>query len=371
MKKIVSNVLNFAGVENIGVYEMFRDYWNHYRYINGETKATYEDKRKDGSTISFAEKEQKMNEALMREIIRVSGVSKFDNLPLEQWASNPMVKWASFAVVSAMVDMIIPESIIDTIGVYTDVRTIGWGDSAAFDIKPRDLFVVSKAGRAQRQAEIKKQFTGQVTIVPEMRQITVGVSLYKVLAGLESLAEFTAKAVRSMETAMTLDAYNTFAAAMDAVPNTATTGLRVAGYTQEALVSMAQRVSAWNGGAKAVIMGTQLALMNVLPDDANYRYMLQDEYVKLGYIKTAFGYDMMVLPQVVDISTPWGTVISNDRLWVVSPSSQKLLKLVLEGSTLSTADQPYANANLTQQATLWKSWGVGVATNAVAGVISL
>jgi hypothetical protein len=45
---------------------------------------------------------------------------------------------------------------------------------------------------------------------------------------------------------------------------------------------------------------------------------------------------------------------------VVSPSAQKILKLVIEGSTMSTVDQPFANANLTQAATIYKSWGTAV-----------
>lgn len=368
--RIPDNVLKFAGT-NTAPYLMFRDYWNHWKALEGNSKVEYQTKKEDGSLISFSEKEEKMNAALKKEILRVSGVSSFETFSLEQWVTNPMVNWATFSVVGALIEMIIPESIIETIGLYTDVRTIGLGDSAAFDVEPRDLFVVSKSGKSQRQAEIKKQFKGQVTIIPEMREISVGVNLYKVLAGQESLANFTAKAVRSLETSMTVDAYNAFATAMDALPNTATTGLRVAGYTQAALVSLLQRVTAWNGGSKAIVVGTQLALTNVLPDDANYRYTLNDEYVKLGYIKTAFGYDVMALPQVVDISTPWGTVLSNDRIWVISPSSQKLLKLVLEGSTLSHTNQPYDYANLTQNTTIMKSWGIGVATNAVAGVITL
>jgi hypothetical protein len=158
---------------------------------------------------------------------------------------------------------------------------------------------------------------------------------------------------------------------MIALPSTATTGLQVSGYTQASLVRLCQQVTAWNGGAKAMVVGTQLALVNVLPDDANYRYMLDSDYVKIGYIKTAFGYDVMALPQVADMATPFGMVLSDSYIYIISPSSQKLVKLVLEGSTLSNTDQPFQNANLTQNATIWKSYGVGVATNAVAGIISI
>jgi hypothetical protein len=369
--RIPSNVLNFAaGEKNMAPYIMFRDYWNHYRSNGGAKNVEFSKVDDKGNPISFEEKEALMNAAFKREIARVAGVN-FADFPLEAYATNPQVNWATFAIVSAMVDMILPESIIETTGLYTDVRVIPWGDSASFEIKPRDLFVVSKAGHAKRTSEVKKQFNGQVNILPEMRELSTQVSLYKVLAGTESLADFTAKVVRSMETQLTVDAYNAFATAMAALPSTTTTGLQVSGYSQASLVRLCQQVGAWNQGAKPIVVGTQLALVSVLPDDANYRYTLNDEFVSLGYIKTAFGYDVMCLPQVADITTPFGTVISNSYLWIVSPSSQKILKLVLEGSTLSNTTAPFQNANLTQSTTIYKSWGLGVATNAVAGIITL
>jgi hypothetical protein len=184
-------------------------------------------------------------------------------------------------------------------------------------------------------------------------------------------AELVSKAVMSMETQMTLDAYNAFATAMANLASTTTTGLQVSGYTQAYLTRLCEQVSAWNGGAKAIVVGTSLALVNVLPDDTNYRYTLEDSYVKLGYIQTLSGYDIMRLPQVVDINTPFGRVISDSYLWILSPGAQKLLKLCLEGNTISFTNQPFDNPNLMQKSTLTKSWGVGVATNSVAGVISL
>jgi hypothetical protein len=197
--RIPTNILNFAaGESNLAVYKMFADYWKQYLSMNGDKKHEFQTVKEDGTPISFAEKEDKMNAALRKEIVRVSGIQNFADFAVEQWVTNPMISWASFAVVSAMVDMILPETIIDSIGMYTDVRTIGWGDSAAFDVEPRDLFVVSKAGKAQRSSEVHKQYKGQVTILPVMHELTTQVSLYKVLSGSESLAAFVAKVVRSL-----------------------------------------------------------------------------------------------------------------------------------------------------------------------------
>ena len=368
-----SNVLNFAA-GNTALYEKAQDWWNQYRTMKGakgldfSTKAT----TADGQTveISFAEKEEQLNQELKREILRVSCIANFDQFPVEAWVTHPTLKWATFAVVSAVLDVLMPNTLIDSIGLYSDVRAIGWGDSAAFDIEPRDLFLVSKAGRGKRTTEIHKQFRGQVTIVPEMRELTVGVSLMKILAGKESLAAFVSKAVRSMETAITTGVYDTFAAAMLSVSATAVSGLRVAGYTQSDFVNLSQKVAAYTN-SKPIAIGTQQALTHILPLDANYRYELENsEYVRLGYIRDFMGTSIMVLPQIADWSSPFQLKLSDTTIWIIAPSTDKLVKVVLEGSTLSHTDDTFANANLTQQTTLYKAWGQGIATNSIAGVIT-
>jgi hypothetical protein len=371
--KIPNTVLQFAMTEkNLEPYKMFYDYFQHYTATQTDKKKDYQTMSPDGKMISFAEKEAQMNAALKREIIRVSGVQNFGEFAVEQYVTNPMVTWATFAVINAMIDMILPESIIDSIGLYSDIRNIGWGDTALFEVEPRDLFVVSKHGKSQRSTDVHKQFkAATIPATPEFRELTVQVSLYKVLIGLESLAAFVTKVVRSLETQLTFDVYDAFQALMVALPQTTTTGLYVSGYSQAVLVRLAQQVTAWNQGAKAVIVGTQAALVNVLPDDSNFRYTLDSEYVRIGYIPRAFGYDVMVLPQIADPASPWALKLSNDYIYILSPSSQKLIKVVLEGTTLANTTGTFDHANLTQNATITKSWGVGVATNATAGIIAL
>lgn len=372
MTKIQSHILAFSNGKT-ELFEAFRDYYNHYRYMNGAKHVHFASTDDTGKPISFDEKEQKINAMLRQEIIRRSNIPYAAETPVEMWFSHPIVQHETFAIVGMLVDMILPETLVESIGAYADVRVIGWGDSASFEIKPRDLFVVSKAGRNQRTAELQRQFNGMVTIVPEMHEVSVMVSLYRVLSGKDSLAEFASKAARSVESQLSVDAYTAFATAMAALPTSpANTALQVSGYTQSSLVSLAQKVTAYNQGNKAVIMGTQLALQNVLPLDANYRYDLVDSpYVKMGYIPTAFGYDIMMLPQVAAWKTPFTLVLDDTKLWVVSPSSNKIVKVVLEGNTLSNTTQPFENANLTQSTTLWKSWGAAVATNSIAATIAL
>lgn len=347
----------------------FKDYFNHYlSKVEGRTGLQFDD------TIDFAEKEDKINKAMKAEISRLSGVNFDDNgmVSKEMWAQHPMFKWASFAVANALIDMVLPDTLDKSIGLYTEQRYGAYGDSFAFDIEPNDLFYVSKAGRDQRTVEFQRQFTGQVTVVPENREITVFVNFYRVLCGLDSLAKFVSKAILSIETQITREVYKAFDTAMDALPTTPEDGLlKVTGYSQASAVKLAQTVTAFNGGAKAVFVGTQAALQNILPNDANYRYMLDSEYVTLGYVRTAFGYDTMVLPQIAEWNTPYKLALKDDRIYVVSPSSQKIVKLCYEGSSTTNPMTAYESADKRETTTINKAWGIAIATNAVAGVITL
>ncbi len=362
----ISNQIKLFAGENVNIYEQFKDYFNQYKATFHDAKVSFD------NTVSLDEKEKRLNAGLLKEIERVSGIKNDTNLAPEVFAMNPQTVWATFAVVGAMIDMILPDSIIESTGLYTEVRNIGFGDNASFDVKPRDLFVVSKHGRARRMTELKKQFVGQVTINPELREISVQASLYRILSGHESLAEFAMKAVRSIETAMARDIYTTFDTAMEALPATPVNEqLKATGYDYETMISFAQKVGAWNGGAKPVIVGTQLALSKIIPNDANYRYFVDSDYVKVGYLKTIGGYDTMVLPQVPDVRTPYKMALNDKKIYIVSPSSQKLVKAVIEGSTMTNTTGQFDMANLLQTTTMMKSWGTGIATNAIAAQITL
>lgn len=350
---------------------MFRDYYAQYRADMGEKGLSYQTAKADGGILTFSDKEAQLNAAIKKEVAYVSGVPEAQEWPLEVYATHPIVSWATFAIVNQLIDAVLPDSLVNSIGLYTDIINIDMGDSASFDIEPRDLFVVSKAGHAMRQGELKKQFKGQVSIIPEARVISVTVSLYKVLSGMESLARFTAKAVQSLESEATKDAYTAFATAMAALDNAGTDQLRYAGWSQANFLTLAQRVSAWNGGRRAMLVGTSLALQNVLPADANYRYDLESDFVRMGYIRNFKGYDVMEIPQVADWATEFSTLIDDTKLWVLSPSAGKLVKLVLEGSTLASTANAFDNANLTQETNLIKMFASGIATSALAGTIEL
>jgi hypothetical protein len=362
-----SHLITFAAGDNdtVKFFESVKDYWNQYRSENGTKKFAYI------QGVPLAQKEKDLNEAMIREIGKRAGVD-FTSAPISSFSNHPIVVWAAGMLANLMIEALLPETIIESTGAYAEIRQLALGETAVFDISSRDLFPVSKSGRlSMRSSEVHKGFENQVTLNPEFRTLTVGVNLLRVLTGLESLAKFAIKALRSIETAMTQDIYDTFATGMAALTVNATTGLRVNGYTQKDLVQLADRVSSFNGGASPMVLGTRTALLNVLPDDSNYRYDVSSEYVTLGYIRTISNINVMELPQVANWASPFSTYLADDRIFIIAPGVDKLVKVVLGGDMITNTTDAWEHSTLTQNMSIVKGWKAGIVTSAVGAVIYL
>lgn len=366
MRELPKNVVYFAQQTGTDTefFNRFTDYFFHYMdEFHGRKLGAYD------KEISFKDKDDQIYTEMMSQIQRLAGqdMSSFSEAVM---ANNPMVQWAMMAISNQVVDTILPVTIIDSIGIYTDIKPIGFGDSASFEIFPRSLMTVSQGSNAQRTAFIQKQFKTMKTLIPVNHAITVQVSLYSVLARKESLAEFTRKAVISIETAMTRDAYGAFRAGLNAV--TIPSDLSVTGYTEEDLLRLCQTVGAYNQGAKATIVGTSLALRTIRPNGADgYRTITDSDNMSIQLIKDFFDYDTIVLPQVATGKGDYGLQLNDKEIYVLSPSSEKLVKGVIEGEVLTNSNDYYDNANLTSNATMNKRWIFEFLSNATAGIIHL
>jgi hypothetical protein len=370
--KLPATVLNFDSGQN-KFYENFADYWNHFRTMNSKNgkKYPYKECDENGKEISFAQKEEALGKLLLKEVAAKSGV-EIGSMSPEQMATHPLVSWAVGNIASQMIDAVLPQTIIDSTSVFCETKVVGWGETGIFDVRFRDLFPVTRVGKlGMRHSEMHKGFDNQRTINPVNHAVTVGVSLFRVLSGQENLSTFTVRALQSIETEMSKDIYTAFAGAFTGLSTDATTGLQVTGFTSEDLILLGQKVESFSGGARATVVGTKAALSQVLPDDANYRYDLSSEYVKLGYVRTLAGFDTLELPQVADWTNPFATVINNSSLWIIAPGTDKIVKNVIGGSTISFVNPEKDSAMLLANATFQKMWTAGVCSSSIGGLITL
>jgi hypothetical protein len=354
------SVINFASnnEDRMTGYKKFVEYFNLYK--SGKTH--------NDASVSFDEMNDKMLDFFKDELKLLSGKDPALYGDIARYANNSQVAEAAFDIVGIMSDLVIPDTLMKDYGLIANIVPGAWGDSLKVDMKPRDLFIVSKGTRGKRQFDVTRQYTGQKTILAEPHVITVGITLYDILTGKASLAEFMSKAVLSMEAQMRYDMYDVFAAAIAAASGSLAP---ISGFAQATAIARAQLIQAWNGGKPAIFLGTKLALSNILPASTNYRYDLGSEYVRLGHLRDFFGFNCVEMEQIADYTTEFAVKLSDTKINIISPSAQKLLQVFVEGSTLTRMNGMNDNANLMINGSLVKSYGVGVATSAVASSIAL
>ena len=363
---MMESLVTFAGGNEkaLDTYKGMRDYYFHYMSAV-EGKQGYGDY---DNTVSLDEKEEKMHKALLAEVERISGCPRGE-MPFEAWSMSPQVKWATFAVVSAMIDAVLPDTNIKSLGIYTDMHTVGFGETLEFEVQPNSLFTVSASSNSQRKGFNKKQFAINETLQAVNHQITVQTVLYKVLSGKENLARFVRKAVISVETAMNVEAYQTLA---NLVNNASfPTDLQLTGYNADDAITLAQTVEAYNNGAKVTFLGTKKAIYQMLPDASKgYRMITDATNPQINIVRGIFDWDIVELPQVAT-GIRFGLALDDDRVYVMSTGAEKVIKGVLEGVTLTNSNDFYDTADLTSSATMNKRWGFAATSNTVMGVIKL
>lgn len=337
----------------------WKDYVNNYRAVNFSVKKSYD------TSKTLDEKEVLVNAAIDREIANLMKVD-CSFVDKEAYVTNPTYQWAKFAVINKLVDMIIPDVVREDYMHVANTQTIGYGDSAVFDIKSGDLFTVVKNGNSRRHVEAQRQFTGQKAVVPVNHTITTEVDWYRVMAGKENNAEYAMKVVLSIESEIATDI---MAAVKDSF-STLTANFKENAYSEAAFKKLAARVGAANGGAKAVAIGTELGLGTILPTNDYLKMGLGETYAKVGYLPVFKNVPLIALAQKIDWSSAdYDFALDDSYIYMISPQTQKLVQVVFEGGTLSIADGQFANSNLTQKVSLHTRYAVALITNAKYGIM--
>jgi hypothetical protein len=377
MTKLPANVLQFAATDTDmkTILETAIDFWNHYQTENSRNgvKLSYATKDRDGREITLNQKTEALGQMILNYAAKQVGITDLTPETAGGYHNHPTLRWAIGNIGTQIIDAVLPNTVIRSTSPYAEIKTVGFGETAIFDIRSRDLFAVTKASNfGMKQARRQTQFMGQRYLTPEMRQMTVNLNLWRVLTGKDSLANFISKALLSLETEMSKDIYTAMADAMAALSTTASTGLRVVGFDQDDFITLANKVSAWSGGAAPIALGTKIALNKVFPNDANYRYDIESEYVKLGYLRNISGINTYELPQVADFATgPFATYLNDDRIWIIAPGTDKPVKCVIGGTAMNHTDDTFDNQDMSQNSTMWKAWIVGVVTSSVAAEITV
>lgn len=120
---IIDNVLKLFAGENTDFYEAALSYFC-------DKKQSMENKAL-------------MQEAFMAEVERKSQVAMDSFSDRNAWISHPSVRYCSFAILDAVINAIIPVTILPQFNIFADFRTQGAGDTTHFTIMPNSFYTVS------------------------------------------------------------------------------------------------------------------------------------------------------------------------------------------------------------------------------------
>lgn len=323
MPNVSNEIVTFcAGNEKTSNFiAAFQDYYVQTREMRDGLKLFAYD-----TSVSYDKKAKKISDAFFAEVEARSNVKRSAE-NANAWAANPSVKWAAMAVLDATINSVLPLTINPSIGIFTDLRFVSYGDIVHYTIKPRTLYTVSTGAHGERTTHRQLKASGDLLVTPKEHIVTVYADMFSVLAGKQDLADFVRLVVISIETQMTRDAMTALTTGM--ANGTYPGALSIQGaFSTQQLITLCETVQAYNYGAKPVIMGTATALAQVIPDSSiGARINVDGMGGSIGIMKDYYGYTLMQLPQVAAGDyTNFTLTMDPNSIYVISPAMDKLVK---------------------------------------------
>lgn len=338
--------------------------YRHFRYESATIDITKNKLRQYSTGLSLQEKQNLFSKNLM-EITK-----KYANLPSDHqfnemaMRSHPNVKWATFALISEMLDVIVPETVLDNFYQFAEVKSVGWGDNLVFNVPNNDLFVVSTAANGKRKGSRQRLHGSDVILTPVNHMITIGEDWYRIVSGKVNWGEWVTRVVRSVETQISVDVYN---AIINSYPTLSASYKETGAFSQDKFNRLTSRVTAANGGGRASAFGAKLALSKIVPADQYFKFGLGDEFNKMGYLTNFQGTDLFELEQRLVPNTDEFAIDDSSAL-ILSSTVQKIVKIGFEGNTQITESQVNQNADQSIDYTVQQRWDVKIVTSGKYGM---
>lgn len=340
-------------------------------FANGNTDfyvaaMDYVTAKKQGKPLGI-EETNLLDKAYFAEVQRKSGVSAKD-MDISAWTAHPSVIWASFAIIDATINAILPQVVTRAFDMVADVRPVGLGDIIKFKVKPNTLYTVTKGSTGNRTTFRQRKHSSDIIISPIEHYITIYSNFLSVMAGKESIGEFMYNLVLAIEQDMYTEAIDTMITGITAA--TSGTDLTENGaFDMKTLLSLCEKVQVRNNGVPPIIAGSAVALMNVIPDAASgYRGNYDANGGAINLFRNIFDYDVVRLNQA--LAKNGKLMLPDNQLFIISPAQDKLIKGAVS-TTLSNGNQPFNNADLTEDFTYRKDYDFVYATAATAALYTV
>lgn len=292
--------------------------------------------------------------------------------------NNPKVRSSSEvqenfnAVIAEIVNPILPMvSNEDFIRFFADVKQIGWGDTARFIVKSNELYKVNEIGEGVMRGTMQIIHDNEVTINTKNIEITTECDWYQIASLNYDFGDFGLRAARSFEQYIFLKVIAALAGAT-AVNGAAYTA---SGFSKDNWSTIAQKVSAANGGTPVWAIGTLGALNKVVPTETGLQMGLGQRLADEGYLERFMGIRLVCLDPA--FATPYGVntngdlAFADDEIYFIGVNAYKPISLVYEGDTVIVEKDATQTPDKTYRIKIGMRVGVGAILGSKIGLLNL
>lgn len=273
-------------------------------------------------------------------------------------------------VLGEVIKVIVPEVVNEQFeGYLAEIKQIGYGDTAVFQIESNDLFKVNSKGEGVRKGVDQHMFDDEITVIPAPLTIDASIDWYAFAAGIFDMGNFALKVARSYEAYI----FQKIVSGMLAAESTFGPAYAANGVDVTNFGTLRDRVSAANGGMNVVAIGTRVALA-AASLQGNYQVEIGEEMNKVGYLDQYLGVPLIGLNNPMKPRTTNGSadlILNNKKIYLIPVGGTKPIKVVFEGQEVSVEFNPDKTADRKYGISIEIRVGISAVCGSKYGTITL
>mgnify|MGYP000313198030 CR=1 FL=1 len=270
-------------------------------------------------------------------------------------------------VINATLPMTMSSRFADT---FMEIHHIGWGDTARFIVDSNELYQVNELAEGIHRGALQPIYNNEIVVNPQPVEIAVSIDWYLLASRKFDIGVWAAKIARSFENYVLAKAIAALIGATDGLgAGYVANGVDVNNYG-----TLAQRVSAVNGGSAIYALGTSVALSKLVPSTVGLQYGLGVEITKNGFLDRYLGTNVIAIDQAIDpltINSSAKLMVPDDKIFLVSANAYKPLKICMEGNEITLTDLPEYTSDRTYTFSVKVRLGIAAILGSKHGVINL
>ena len=273
-------------------------------------------------------------------------------------------------VIAQVINAIVPEVVNESFEAYlAEIKQVGYGDTAVFQIESNDLFKVNQKAEGVRKGVDQPMFDDEITVVASPLTVDASIDWYPFAAGVFDMGNFALKIARSYEAHI----FTRVVKGMLSAANTVGSAYTANGVTPQLWGTLRQRVSAANGGMNVVAIGTEVALSSVSLG-GNFQVAIGEEMNKIGYLDQYLNTPLIALKNVLVPGTVNGAAtlaLADNKIYMIPVGGTKPVKILFEGSEMSVSFNPDETSDRRYGITIELRVGIEAVCGSKYGTITL